>query len=46
MDDFREEDCLIYSFGIRDDWDFEDFMDGLNCSIWAYDPSVSYPSVR
>jgi len=46
FDAFTSRDCLIYSFGIRDAWQFEDLMDKLNCSVHAYDPSVSYPPTR
>merc|ERR1711874_265884 len=38
--------CLIYSFGIRDDWTFEDFMDYRGCEIHAHDPTVDYPPTR
>ena len=46
MDTFTPEDCLVYSFGIADDWDFEDFMDSLGCYVWAYDLFWTYPSTR
>ena len=29
-----------------DDWDFEDLMSGLGCSVRAYDPSISHPPLR
>ena len=38
--------CLIYSFGISNDWSFEDFMDPLGCEIHAHDPTVDYPATR
>ena len=38
--------CLIYSFGIRDDWTFEDTMDTLGCEIHAYDHTVKFPATR
>ena len=31
--------CLVYSFGLQDDWDFEVFMANLGCTVHAYDPS-------
>merc|ERR1712106_297332 len=47
MDDFHiTDDCLIYSFGIRDDWSFEDLLDEMNCTIYAYDPTVIFPRKR
>ena len=38
--------CLIYSFGVADDWTFEDFMVHFGCKIHAYDPTVHYPPER
>jgi len=50
MDDKRLWDnngrCIIYTFGISDDWSFEDDFDNLGCSIFAFDPSVNYPRTR
>jgi len=33
-------DCLVYSFGLADDWDFEEASAALNCKVRAFDPSV------
>eukprot|EP00092_Neocalanus_flemingeri_P017923 GFUD01019393.1.p1 GENE.GFUD01019393.1~~GFUD01019393.1.p1 ORF type:complete len:325 (+),score=54.21 GFUD01019393.1:61-1035(+) len=41
-----DERCLIYSFGISDDWSFEDFMDFRGCEIYAHDPTVDFPETR
>ena len=38
--------CLIYSFGISNDWTFEDQADQLGCTIHAFDPTVEYPEKR
>ena len=38
--------CLIYSFGIANDWTFEDFMDYRGCEIHAHDPTVDFPAER
>ena len=43
----RGSSCLIYSFGINDDWSWEDYMDEHHgCSIWAYDHTVDFPAKR
>ena len=39
-------DCLIYSFGVDEDWTFEDIMGDLGCKVYAFDPSVEYPRQR
>jgi len=47
MDDFQSDDpCVVYSFGIANDWTFEDFITQFGCSVFAYDPSVKYPANR
>jgi hypothetical protein len=35
--------CLVYSFGLSDDWDFEEFMAELGCTVRAFDPTVDQP---
>ena len=44
--DIQNNECLIYSFGVADDWSFEDTMDDLGCKIYAFDPSVNYTRNR
>ena len=48
MDRISLEDssCIIYSFGVNHDWTFEDHMDHLGCSIYAYDHTIDAPTVR
>ena len=47
MDNLIEgKPCLIYSFGIANDWTFEDFMDFRGCEIHAHDPTVDDPPNR
>jgi len=43
---YLDQPCLIYSFGIANDWTFEDFMDFRGCEIHAHDPTVDFPSQR
>jgi len=46
---FSKNKCIIYSFGISNDWTFEDLLDssGLGCQIFAYDHTINnVPSRR
>ena len=38
--DLQNGTCLVYSFGLQDNWDFEVFMANLGCTVHAYDPST------
>ena len=41
LDDMLEkDDCVVYSFGVAGDWTFEDQMDAIGCSVYAYDHTV------
>ena len=44
--DIDNNECVIFSFGIANDWTFEDMMDDLGCTVYAFDPSVNFPSKR
>ena len=44
--DIENSECVIFSFGIANDMTFEDMMDGLGCTFYAFDPSVNFPSKR
>ena len=46
IQDLENNECLIYSFGIEDDWSFEDLMDRIGCTVFALDPTVDFPSKR
>ena len=34
-------DCIVYSFGIKDDWTFEQVMEEYGCRVFAFDPSIN-----
>ena len=46
LKDVENNECLIYSFGVANDWTFEDIMDSFGCTIYAFDASVDYPARR
>ena len=37
---------MVYSFGINNDWTFEDFMDSSGCAVHGFDHTVNFPSRR
>ena len=46
LKDIENGECLIYSFGVAEDWTFEDIMDGLGCEVYALDGSIDHPPTR
>ena len=42
--DVHAETCLIYSFGISQDYNFEKEMGSIGCVVHAYDPTIDLPS--
>ncbi|XP_067652441.1 probable methyltransferase-like protein 24 [Haliotis asinina] len=38
--------CLVYSFGISNDWTFDDAMGDLGCQVHSFDPSIGKKSFR
>ena len=38
--------CLVYSFGIANDFSFDDRMGKLGCEVQAFDPSMNTESYR
>mmetsp|Transcript_5235 Transcript_5235/g.14847 ORF Transcript_5235/g.14847 Transcript_5235/m.14847 type:complete len:402 (+) Transcript_5235:129-1334(+) len=35
----KNDDCLIYTFGIARQWDFEDWAGSIGCEVHAHDPT-------
>ncbi len=44
--DLEAGNCLVYSFGIADDWSFEDTMAALGCTVRAFDPTIDAQEKR
>ena len=44
--DFKNKECVVYSFGIRDDWAFEDMMASFGCMVYANDPTIDTPTFK
>jgi len=33
--------CIVYSFGINNEWSFDDLMEKYGCEVFAFDPSMN-----
>ncbi|GAU95717.1 hypothetical protein RvY_07291-2 [Ramazzottius varieornatus] len=38
------KNCLVYSFGIGNDWSFDDAMHDAGCEVYSFDPTINKPS--
>ena len=36
--------CLVYSFGVADQWGFESDMGLFGCEVHAFDPTINHPA--
>ena len=46
LDGINPRGCVVYSFGINYQWDFDDFMHSYGCIVYSFDPGMSYRAVR
>ncbi|VDI76170.1 Hypothetical predicted protein [Mytilus galloprovincialis] len=37
-----QKPCLVYSFGINNQWSFDDAMANIGCDVFSFDPSMGY----
>ena len=44
LDNFRYEDCLVYSVGVSGDWSFDELMGRRGCEVHSFDPTVDLPT--
>ena len=43
IQDIENNECLIYSFGVFNDWTFEKALGAMGCKVFSFDPSVDHP---
>ena len=39
----RPGSCLVYSFGISNEWSFDETMEDYGCEVFSFDPSMDTP---
>jgi Methyltransferase domain len=40
----KTKNCLVYSFGVGNDWTFDESMHEAGCEVHSFDPSLGIPS--
>lgn len=46
LDNIVPGSCVVYSFGINYQWDFDDYMHDYGCTVYSFDPGMNYKSKR
>ena len=41
--DIRNDECLVYTFGVSNDWSFEAEIGEMGCKVFSFDPTVDHP---
>ena len=36
-----DDRCIVYSFGIKNEWSFDDAMEKYGCTVYAFDPAMN-----
>lgn len=42
----KDRECIVYSFGVANEWDFEHSMADLGCRVFAFDPTQEFRVVH
>ena len=43
MYDIENNECVVYSFGVSNDWTFEKALGEIGCKVFSFDPTVNHP---
>ena len=46
MMDVKNQECVVYSFGISSEYTFEEMMASFGCKVYAYDPTIDAPTFK
>lgn len=46
LDNILPGSCIVYSFGINYQWDFDDYMHNYGCTVYSFDPGMDYKEKR